>query len=369
MLVASHSTFGGGERNLLDIAECLYSHKNYVPYVVLPGKGRLKAELEKLDIKTIVIPMNNLLNVAALFSIRSLLKDANIMLIHAHGARAALFSRVANLLGNRVPLVYTIHGVHYPHYTSPIKKSIYLYYEKTLKNYTDAFLCVCKSDYSRGVKAGIIDASKAFIVYNGVNLSKYTNAYDPHKNFKNIIRADDRKILLSIGRLHRQKGFQVLLEAAKQVINKYPKSLFVIVGEGEEKQFLLKRKEDLRISDENFMFVGETADVSTYLVDADIFVMPSLWEGFPYAILEAMLFKKPIISTNVDGIPEAVVDKETGLLVPPNNPDALADAILYMMNRPDLAIQYGIAGFKRVTEHFTSDRMLSTVLSIYENIL
>ncbi|MCL5291374.1 MAG: glycosyltransferase family 4 protein [Actinobacteria bacterium] len=369
LLIASDSGLGGGERNLLDIASHLSKLEEYQTHVILPREGRLADELSKLNATIAFIPMGTILNLISVFSIRHFIRNNAISLIHAHGSRAAWYARLANLSGFSIPLIYTIHGLHYPHYRSKVKKWMFILGERLLRSSTNRFICVCKADLEKGLLLGVVEPDKATVIYNGIDTAKSLDSYSGDEVHKLVSIAKDRKIIVNIGRLHKQKGHGALLEAAKLVIKRRPDSLFLVVGDGEEKQALLSKKKELNLTDDNFILVGEKSDTDFYLCLANVFVMSSLWEGLPYAILEAMSFEKPVVSTDVDGIPEAVIDKETGLLVPPGNPASLAEALLYMLDNPEFAARCGTKGFSRVKERFTVEDMLKRIMLVYEEAM
>jgi glycosyltransferase involved in cell wall biosynthesis len=120
---------------------------------------------------------------------------------------------------------------------------------------------------------------------------------------------------------------------------------------------------------EDVIFTGIRQDVPNILGLLDVFVLPSLWEGLPIALLEAMAAGLPVVATAVGGTPEVVVEGETGFLVPPRDPEALAEAILRLLREPDLRRRMGEAGRKRVAEHFSVEQMVQKTEALYEHLL
>ena len=147
-----------------------------------------------------------------------------------------------------------------------------------------------------------------------------------------------------------------------------PKAKFLVVGEGAEKNRLKKLAEKLNIS-ENVIFTGLRGDVREILVITDIFVLPSLFEGLPNVIMEAMLAGKPVVATHIPGNDELVIDGETGSLVLSKDSDSLASAIINILENPDKGKQMGINGRKRVEEYFSIDETVKKTEELYEALV
>ncbi len=175
---------------------------------------------------------------------------------------------------------------------------------------------------------------------------------------------------VSIGRLDPQKGYETLLRATALVLQQVPGFELWIVGgtqHGGEAYLasLHSLSAELRVSP-HVKFLGVRADVDRLLAQADGFVLASRWEGFGLVFLEAMAAGKPVVATRVSAIPEVVVDNETGLLVPPNDPAALANALLALIQDPQRAQRLGAAGHARVRAHFTATTMIERTLAVYD---
>jgi len=165
-------------------------------------------------------------------------------------------------------------------------------------------------------------------------------------------------VLMATSRLHPQKGHRHLLDAFALLRASFPALRLAVVGDGSERQNLEEQARQLGLAD-SVAFTGFRADVADLLRAADLFVLPSLREGLPNTALEAMAAALPVVATAVDGVPEAVVAGETGLLVPPGNAARLRDAVARLLTEPDLAARMGRAGRERVREHFALERTLA----------
>jgi glycosyltransferase involved in cell wall biosynthesis len=175
-----------------------------------------------------------------------------------------------------------------------------------------------------------------------------------------------------VSRIARGKGLQYLLEAAPDVIARIPQAKFLIIGDNsfnpEYREELKRQTIKLGLQD-RVIFTGFRLDVPNILSSLALSVLPSLNEGLSNSLLESMAAAVPVVATNVGGNPEVVVDGVTGLLVPPRNPAALAEAICRVLRTPGLRNKLGQAGRRRVLEHFSNERMIRNVERLYGELL
>jgi len=172
----------------------------------------------------------------------------------------------------------------------------------------------------------------------------------------------------SVGRLHPQKDFATLLKAMVCVRDRLPDAHLLLVGDGDLKPELVSQARSLELA-QTVTFAGHRTDIPEILSAVDLLVLPSLWEGLPNALLEAMAAGLPVVATAVGGTPEVVVDGVTGFLVPPRDPQALADAILRLLRNPELRQRMGEAGRARVAAHFSIEQMVHKTEALYEQLL
>jgi glycosyltransferase involved in cell wall biosynthesis len=189
-------------------------------------------------------------------------------------------------------------------------------------------------------------------------------AISPECATHNPIDRAGRPVVLTVARLDEQKGHHYLLDAAAQV----PEAQFVLAGDGPLRASLEAQARSLGV-EERVKFLGYRNDIADLLADCDVFVLPSLYEGLPLSILEAMSAGKPVIATHIGGTDEAVIAGETGLLVPPANPTALAAAIRAVLTDRPLAQRLASAGRARVEQEFSAAKMVQQVISVYDELL
>lgn len=204
---------------------------------------------------------------------------------------------------------------------------------------------------------------KTETISNGISALAYPAMQDSANLKKNA-----RFYIVTIASLNNQKGHEYLLKAVPTVIQAVPEARFLLVGDGHLRGLLEKTAKELKI-DHVVEFMGWRTDVAEILSLSDIFVLPSLFEGLPLSVLEAMASGKAIVATNVDGTADAVVDGVTGFLVPPGNPSELAQKIIYLLRNPELRERFGREGRSRVLRLFTAERMSSAYLDLYNRAL
>jgi glycosyltransferase involved in cell wall biosynthesis len=178
---------------------------------------------------------------------------------------------------------------------------------------------------------------------------------------------DDPALIGFVGRLVHQKGADLALEAFAKARQRHPRSRLVIVGDGPERRRLEAQAERLALTD-SVIFTGWVDDASSLMPAFDMVVAPSRWEGFGLVILEAMGRSLPVIASQAGAFPEIVADEQTGLLVPSESPDALANAMESLLGAPDRAADMGRAGKIRLAESFSVGKMVDATLRVYEQI-
>lgn len=242
-------------------------------------------------------------------------------------------------------------------------------FEKIAFRYCRPYI-IFTSEYDRetGIKKDKISKKRSFVIYYGLPPERFNQRYDKKDIYKEFSLNEECRIIGSIGRLVPQKGHSYLIEAALIVLEKYRNVKFFIVGEGglELELKALVQKKGLQ---NYFVFTGYRSDIPKILSAFEIMVMPSLFEGLCFAVIEASAMGVPVIATKVGGMQCSVIDRKTGLLVPPRNPQALANAILWMLERPEEAKEMGQAGRNHFEELFTQGRMIEKTEELYEMLL
>ena len=174
-------------------------------------------------------------------------------------------------------------------------------------------------------------------------------------------------IIGTVAHLHEQKGHRYLLQAVPRVLEQFPEAAFVLVGDGALREDLERQAKAERV-DHAVFFLGLRSSVAELLEGLDVFVLPSLWEGVSVALVEALASGAPSIATRVGGTAEIIVDGETGVLIPPRDPGAIAGAVIRLLTDPDLAARCRTHGRRQVESRFSQERMARGYADVYERV-
>lgn len=213
-----------------------------------------------------------------------------------------------------------------------------------------------------------VPAKEIEVLYNGIDLEKYSPRDNDFSLHKELQISEDSQIVISVAHARPEKGLDYLIKAMPIILQQIPKTHFVFCGGGPLEDKLIELGKRVGVSG-NIHFLGIRNDVPHLLNDSCLFVLPSLAEPFGLAIIEAMAMKKAVVATGVDGILEVVQHGKTGILIPPRDPGALAAAIIELLRDPEKVRKMGIAGRKRVEEHFEVNHRVLKEIKIYENLL
>lgn len=202
------------------------------------------------------------------------------------------------------------------------------------------------------------------VIANGVQALPEVEATEPD-NEPNALR------ILYAGRLRTRKAVAVLVEAFARLQQQHPRARLIVAGDGEQRPAVLRQAAALGLREPNVRFLGAVPrpDMVRWYRRADIFCLPSIYEGFPLAILEAMAAGLPVVTTTASGMPEAVIDGDSGLLVEPEDVDALSGALSRLLGDDDLRRRMGEAAFERVQQHFAIDTICAAYMDLWRRLL
>ena len=351
---------GGAQRMVLALLKQLDKEKYNVKVCYWLGEGELKDEIEKAGIEVIDLKVKNGSLLRVIFKLIKLIKENKIKLIHTHLFDTDLCGFLATRWAKVPIMIISIHSIFF------LKKKKHALRYKIISLFIDRFLPVSDSLAQHFISWARINPNKVTAVSNGIDMSEFNKP--KHTNRLNELRKSlgipvATPILGTVARLEPRKGHRYLLEAVAQISKDYPDLTVLLVGDGELKSDLRNLVKELNISS-NVIFAGSQENIPEILSLLDLFVLPTLEEGFSIAILEAMACGLPVIATNVGGVPELVKDKETGLLVASRSPLALASAMTMLLGNKEYAVALGEAGKKRVKQ-FSSKIMAEKIEEIY----
>jgi len=367
IFVITGSGVGGAEKMLYHTIKGLNPKRYTAKLCSLKKKGVFASRLEADGLEVYSLNMSDEATLAGWFdSLRALVQLVIYFLrerpavVHSFLFRANIIARIAGYLTG-VPVIISSVRV------MGGEKQYHHFIERLTAFMVDHYVAV--SDQVKGhiIRRSHISDQKISIIYNGVSV-KNTDAFDKTEFLSRAGLKSDARIVMTAGRLHRQKGYDHLIHAMPIVQAAFPGVKLLIPGEGEEENNLKKLADSLELT-EQVIFMGLRSDVDRLLQCSEVFVLPSRWEGFPNVILEAMAAGKPVVATAVGGIPELVVQGVTGVLVPPQDTPALADAIKGLLSDEKRALAMGAAGRQRVQQCFSMDAMISKTEALYQELL
>lgn len=351
---------GGAERMLLNLGRSLGN--GYAPTVGLIKAGWLATQTEAAGLPLVMVRGRAAGDIGVMTALLRIVLTRRIRLVHAHEFyMAALGAAVSRLTG--VPLVVTVHGKgYYPerrrrrwlYRLVAAQAAVMVTVSRDLKE----FLCRVT-----GTPSGRVE-----VIYNGIDPEPWARVSRDGELLKSVGVPPDARVLGAVGNLYPVKGHLHLIQAARAVVAVEPSAHLVILGRGTLKGALEAEAERLGIRS-HVHLLGLRDDVPNWLGAMDVFVLPSLSEGLPLSVLEAMAAGRPIVATKVGGVPEVVEDGVTGFLVPPAAPDALAERMLAVLGDPVRATTMGAAGRARVQATFSLPEMANRYRALYQRVV
>jgi glycosyltransferase involved in cell wall biosynthesis len=358
----------GGENVLLSLAKEMRSSE-FTPIIGVLRNSQnphteIAEEAAKHKIDHVVIPCRERLDLKTMFMIREYIFRHDIKIIHTHDYKSDFYGLIASFW-TQTRIISTCHNW----IKTSRRTSFYNHVDKFLLRYFDFVVAVSPLIRNilleRGIKRG-----KTATIYNGVCLDDFRNRNDrDHRDLRNEFGIPlGCHVVGAVGRLSPEKGFAFLLKAAKEVLNAFPNTYFLIVGDGPQRKELSGLCSSLDIG-KNVIFTGIRNDIGRIYTVMDLVVISSVMEGLPMTLLEAMASHRPIISTNVGAIPQVIEHKINGLLVEPGHMMQLAAAIKDLLINKEQAETLAQKGYEKVSRHFTSRAMAIKYLDVYQRMV
>ena len=353
---------GGAEKKLLELVQHLNASKFRTTVCSLNIGNEIQDEFSKLKdsgITVEVIPRKRKIDIGLILKVASYIRSRHIDVIMTTLFYADVVGFIAGRLAG-VKASFSWETISAPEWL--YKHRLWAY--RFAVRYCTKVIAVSQATAQFLIERRGVDPKKVIIIPYGVDLDVFHIKSD--SNIKQTLGIDQKKFVIgTVGRLHPQKGHVYLIEAAQEIVNKKPDTFFVVVGDGKLRDFLENEVKNRNLH-RYFYFTGFRNDIPQLLQCFDIFVLPSLYEGLPNVVLEAMATGKPVVATYVDGNKEAVIDGKTGILLPPKDSSGFVNALLHLMEHPDLAKKMGENGRKRVEEHFSLKKQVETFESLFE---
>ena len=379
------SNWGGAQRYLFDLATNLNPETVDV-IVALGGAGELKKRLETNNIRCISLKklerdINIFKEISLFFTLLSLYRRERPDIIHLNSSKiggvGSLAGRIYNLLSHRpAKIIFTAHGWAFEEHRNKLAKTII---------WIVSWITVVCSHKTIGVSKHQKKprmpwvSHKIVTIHNGIEPATYMRKEDARKKIiENIpaLSAYARTFLLNpdthwigtIGELHPNKGFPYALHAINALTATLQNIAYIIIGDGEQRDSILQYIQSKNLHDHVFL-VGYIPHAENYVQAFDIFLLPSIKEGFPYVLLESAHARIPIIATAIGGIPEIIEHKHSGMLARPQNSEDIQENIRYMLAEQYRREKMADALYRKVTKNFGIKNMLEKTWGLYRTVL
>lgn len=357
-VVPTFGGFDGLSQTVMNTIESL--HRDFQIQICAVGwmHEKRRRELANLGVEAIAFEKASLFT---LLKFMCLVRVFKPHIVHTHDFMGCLYGVGSKWFYDIPVTITTLHGD--PNRYQKWK----LILLRFLLRKTDKVICVSHAIRKECIKIFKLPFHKFVTIYNGVNLERF----NPDQVVCEKITTESEKgnvIIGTVGRLFPFKGHQYLIRAMTLVLQQVTNVNLWIIGDGPLRQFLESLVAELGIS-EYVVFLGEHADIPQLILQMDIFVLPSLTEGLPLTVLEALAMEKPVIASNVGGIPEFIEDSYSGILVEPRDSAGLAHVILKLLSNKEKAKELAANGRRLVSTHFSSEYIASQIAALYTNCL
>ncbi len=303
------------------------------------------------------LKIKNKFNPLTIFQLLKVLREIQPDITHTHLFQPRIYTTLANLFYRKTVLITHKHSI-----VNIKKHHLFILLEMVINFANKKIIAISESVKNSLSKFEFIPHNKIFVLHNCIDYQKFNKEAVKKNNF------DGNDIVIGIvGRIEKVKGIEYLILAMKIILAKFPNVKLEIIGDGSELSNLKSLAESSGISKSVFFF-GKFKDVIPFYKRMDIFVLPSVLEGFGIVLLEAMASGIPVVATNVNGIKEVVADMKNGLLIPSRNPEAIAQAVIKLIENPELTYNLVNNGLERA-RNFDIQSHINKLENLYTNLL
>lgn len=306
-----------------------------------------------------------------IMELRKAIEKYDLNIIHATFYPFYSSKLIAAVVGNGCKLVYSDQESRISRPQKGLRNLGRYFRNKLYQRYIDTIIADAQFIRECQIRDHFTNPDKVPVIYNGVNLQRFGKADVAKRSdiFRKFNIPNGSSVVITIAQCIWAKGLDYFIDAANFILEDRPNTIFFIIGDGPERSAFQKKANDLGLTDK-IIFTGMRVDTEEFLSVADVFVLLSVWEeAFAFTLLEAAASGCPIVATRVGAIPESVDDGVTGILVPPRDAKAAADAILKLLNDDSLRLKMGKAARKRVEENFSLERWVNETIEVYEKAL
>ncbi|MFH1968252.1 MAG: glycosyltransferase [bacterium] len=341
------------------------------------GKWLKDIENEGIKIKTIEIKrkISPIFDIIAFLKLYFYFKKEKFDIVHTHTPKPGFLGQIAAKLAGIPIIFHTSHGFYFQKNSPHLKRKFFIFFEKVAAKCSDIIFFVNKEDMKTALNEKICKKEKIRYFGGGVDI----NRFSPDLFSKEFVSNEkkklginpERKIIGIVARLVKEKGYLDLFKAFKQVLASFPDTVLLIVGPEEPQKRdaidpdIIKKYN----IEKNVLFLGEMASIDRIYPLMNIFVLPSHREGLGISLLEAQAMEKPVVATDIRGCREAVDNGKTGILVPPKNPQKLAEAIIYLLSNLEEMEEMGKKGKEKIVKEFDEKIVFDRIINEYQRLI
>ncbi len=376
VLVIATLNYGGAQVQLCHLAKSLKRQEYDVMVCCVTRGGPLAESLLRAKIEVQVVGKRHKFDVTVLWKLIRLFKAYRPDIVHCQLFTANMWGRLAAWIAGIQGLIATVLSLEMD------RGIVYVVIDRLLSHITDRIVCNTREIEKYLTHGEKLDARKVTVIHNGVDTDRSdrwlaTHGVLPLESHKLAIGlASQRLVVGMVCRFDPRKGIEIFLDACELLLGKRDDVQFLLVGDADPdqpdqvacKNQVVKRLGQPPLSS-SVILLGLASDVRPLLGCMDVFVLTSHTEGLPNALMEAMAMERPIVATAVGGVPELVRDEIDGLLVQPGNPEAVANAVLRLLEQPDIAWAMARRAREHMRQDFSIAHMVSETTKIYDEVL
>ncbi len=340
----------------------------------LGPEGSLIEEARERGVRLALIPemrreIHPLRDAKAFVKLYRLIKNGGWTIVHTHSSKAGILGRLAARAACTRVIVHTIHGLPFHPYQSWLLNLLYISLEKIASLPTHKIITVCDAMREAACRCRIAGRNKFTTIYSGMELDPFLGVKEKDKGLVSSLGIGDNMVIGKIARLFPLKGQGFLIRALPDIIKAVPDVKLLLVGDGILKEPLMKLSKELDVRD-RVIFAGlvKREEIARFISVMDVVVHTSLREGLARVLPQAMAAGKPVVSFNLDGAGEVVLDGQTGFLVSPGDMAQLQKKIIELAKNPRMRLSFGRAGRKLVEPIFRAEYMVERICGVYEGL-
>ncbi len=368
------ATTGGTRRHLRDVALGLDHARCAVSVLCATARDpHFLADLDLLaerGVRVIEVPMVRAIapwrDLPALWQIRGHLLRGHYDVVHTHSAKGGFLGRLAARQAGIRCVIHTPHVFPFEMQVDHLRRALYRGLERLASHWTDTLVCLYTAQVDAALAAGLRPRRGCVVIPNGIVLPTPTDTSDQVRRLRDELHLTPEQLVIgTVGRFTRQKGHGCLLDAAVRVCRDVPGAVFVLIGDGAARGALEAQARRRGLAD-RIRFLEARDELAPCYAMFDLFALPSLWEGLPYTLLEAMAAGCPVVATSVGGIPSVVREGVNGVLVPPAKPEPLAAALTALLRDQPRRAALGAAG-RQTAQGYRVEEMVRKLEQLYLN--